>query len=374
MNAPSAVVPHIVGARDTRLYDSKGRQLIDMCMGYGSVWLGHGEPAVNAALTQQLGVYAAPGFLATDAYSALESILTPLIPATHFLAGVYSTGMEAMEAALRAAWAETGRVDLVGFEGSSHGRSFLTSAIGGDSQRSGPSFVHCLPGFSEPEARLRSQLDQLLSVVHPAAIIVEPVQMTGGGYEISQAFGEALFEVAAARSIPLVFDETLTGLYRCGPCFYYERFHRVPDILVIGKGMANGFPCAAVVLRRGFTWDRVKVKPGSTFWNHPLACAAAAATVGELRRRDATRQVSEIERVVQEVLGDLTLNGRGALWCLAVPDRARLGDFVSQLFENGVVVSYFDQYIRLLPAIGIDTATLTQACKIIRSAYANTFG
>ncbi len=374
MSEDSAHAHRIVGGRGTWLYESGGRQFIDLCMGYGSVWLGHGNSGVNAALVQQLGLNAAPGFLATDVCSALEAALTPLLPDSHYLAGVYSTGMEAMETALRAAWAETGRMDVVGFEGSTHGRSFLTAAIGGESRYGGPAFVHRLSGFSAPEQQLQDQLEQLLAKVHPAAIVVEPVQMTGGGYEIPQVFGEALFELAEAGSIPLLFDETLTGLYRCGPGFFFERFHRVPDILVIGKGMANGFPCAAVVLRRGFAWDRARVKPGSTFWNHPLACAAAAATLGELRRLDAAQQVGEIEHVVREKLGDLVLNGRGALWCLAVPEPARLGSFAARLMEQGIIVSYFDKYIRLLPPVSIDQSTLTEACNVIRSCYADIFG
>jgi acetylornithine/succinyldiaminopimelate/putrescine aminotransferase len=192
--------------------------------------------------------------------------------------------------------------------------------------------------------------------------------------EIPHEFAHELFASAEAASIPVLFDETLTGLYRCGPRFYFERLGRMPDILVIGKGMANGFPCAAVVLRRGFAWDRVRVKPGSTFWNHPLACAAAAATLGELGRLDATRKVGAIESVVRETLDGLALSGRGALWCLGVPDRARLGHFVARLFEQGVVVSYFDRYIRLLPPIGIEEVTLKQACTLIRKSYADTFG
>jgi acetylornithine/succinyldiaminopimelate/putrescine aminotransferase len=375
MSEGSTSAPRIVGACEAWVVDSEGRRFIDLCMGYGSVWLGHNNPSVNASLTRQLETYAAPGFLATDAMSTLESALAPLLPATHFLAGVYSTGMEAMESALRAAWAQTGRMDVVGFEGSTHGRSFLTSAIGGNSLHGGPAFVHCLPDFSAQNARrLEQDFKQLLTKVHPAAIVVEPIQMTGGGDEIPHEFAQALLARADADSIPVLFDETLTGLYRCGPRFYFERFERVPDILVIGKGMANGFPCAAVVLRRGFAWDRARVKPGSTFWNHPLACAAAAATLDELGRLNAVSKVETIESVILETLNGLALSGRGALWCLGVPDRARLGNFIARLFEQGVVVSYFDRYIRLLPPIGIEQATLKQACIKIRQSYADTFG
>lgn len=367
--------PIITGASGSWLHGSDGRTYIDLCMGYGSVWLGHGDAAVNGALEEQLRRYSAPGFLQTPALPALESALTPLLPSTHFLAGVYSTGMEAMETAIRVAWAETGRLDLAGFEGSTHGRSYLTASLGGDSPRGRLPFVHRLPGFYGADAQqLTEALNKLMDRIHPAAFVVEPVQMTGGGCAIPRDFARALAETAASRSVPLLFDETLTGLYRCGRRFWFECLPVVPDILVIGKGMANGFPCAALVLRRGMAWNREHVKPGSTFWNHPLACASAIATLRELAELDALQKVSEMESIVRDMLGGLEINGQGALWCLGIPDRKRMAEFTSRLREAGIIVSFYDRYVRLLPAIKIDSGLLIQACNSIRKSYADTFG
>ncbi len=368
------VGPVIAAAHGEWLRDRNGREYIDLCMGYGSVWLGHNHPTVSAALAAQLASYAAPGFLPTQAVADAADALHAILPETHFLGGLYSTGMEAVETALRAAWAHTGRTGIAGFEGSTHGRSFLTAAIGGSAPKEMPGFVHTLPAFSADQERLASELEALATRSPLAAIVIEPIQMTGGGHEIGRALCERLFALARAKGIAVVFDETLTGLYRCGERFYFDLLEQVPDILVLGKGLANGFPCAAVALRKGFAWDRVRVRPGSTYWNHPLASAAVAATLAALRSIDARRKVGEIESVIRSALGGLELRGRGAMWCVGSPQPGHQLRLAQRILEAGVVVSYYDRFLRLLPPLGIELDTLARACETIRKAHADTLG
>jgi acetylornithine/succinyldiaminopimelate/putrescine aminotransferase len=355
----------ITGARGEWLDEAGGGRLLDLCAGYGSVWLGHDHADVRRALQAQLERYAAPGYLPFEALERARAALARFIPHGHVAGGIYSTGMEAMETALRAASVHTGRRDIAGFSGSTHGRSFLTSAIGGGDALP---FVHNLPAFSA------AALGELASRVELAAIVVEPVLMSGGGRELEREACERIFAVAAAHGAAVVFDETLTGLYRCGARSYADAMGVVPDVMVLGKGLANGFPAAAVSLKAGFAWDRERVRPGSTYWNHPLACAAVAATLEALARTDAAAKVSAIERTVTAALGHLKLRGRGAMWCLESPRADRQQAFADAIRRAGVVVSYYERYIRLLPPLTIDAGSLERACRAIASAHADTFG
>ena len=355
----------IVGARNELLFDAQGREYIDLCAGYGSVWLGHNHPGVQRALEDQLRRYAAPGYLPFEALEQARGALSQFIPQGHFVGGIYSTGMEAMETALRAAWAQTGRRDIAGFAGSTHGRSLLTAALAGTGTLP---FVHNLPPFSS------EALAALASRVPLAAIVVEPVQMSGAGRELGAEGCARLFALAAAQGAAVIFDETLTGLHRCGARSYAEAMGVSPDILVLGKGLANGFPAAAVALRAGFAWERDTVRPGSTYWNHPLACAAIAATLRELARADAPAKVERIAQVIRAELGHLALRGRGAMWCLESPRAGRQPAFAEAIQRAGVVVSYYDRYIRLLPPLSIGADTLARACKAVAAAHADTFG
>ena len=364
----------ITGAHGEWLEDASGRRLLDLCAGYGSIWLGHRHPAVEGALTRQLQAYAAPGYLPFEALEHARAALARFIPDGHFVGGIYSTGMEAMETALRAAWAHTGRRDVAGFAGSTHGRSFVTSAIGaGEAVADAVPFVHNLPRFSAGVAPILQALGELASRVKLAAIVVEPVQMTGGGYELGREACERVFAVAAQHGAAVIFDETLTGLHRCGARSYADAMGAVPDIMVLGKGLANGFPASAVALKQGFAWDRDRVRPGSTYWNHPLACAGVAATLEAIEQAGAGAKVREIERIVRAGLGHLALRGRGAMWCLESP-RGRQRELADALLRSGVLVSYYDRYIRLLPPLTIDPQALERACSAIAAAHANTFG
>jgi len=361
----------ITGAHGEWLEDASGRRLLDLCAGYGSIWLGHRHPAVEGAVTRQLQAYAAPGYLPFEALEHAQAALARFIPEGHFVGGIYSTGMEAMETALRAAWAQTGRRDIAGFAGSTHGRSFVTSAIGADEA---VPFVHTLPPFSAGAAPVMQALDDVASRVKLAAIVVEPVQMTGGGYELGREACERVFAVAEQHGAAVIFDETLTGLQRCGARSYAEAMGAVPDIMVLGKGLANGFPASAVTLKQGFAWDRERVRPGSTYWNHPLACAGIAATLEALEQADAAAKVREIERVIRAGLGHLALRGRGAMWCLESPRGGRQRELADALLRAGVLVSYYDRYLRLLPPLIIDPKALARACSAIAEAHADTFG
>lgn len=355
----------ITAARGEWLEDAAGRRLLDLCAGYGSIWLGHRHPAIDAALARQIQTYAAPGYLPFESLELARKALAAFIPAGHVVGGIYSTGMEAMETALRAAWAQTGRRDIAGFAGSTHGRSFLTAAIGGSDALP---FVHNLPAFSA------AALGDLASRVKLAAIVVEPVLMSGGGAELGREACERIFAVAAEQGAAVIFDETLTGLYRCGARSYADAMGVVPDIMVLGKGLANGFPASAVSLKASFAWDRERVRPGSTYWNHPLACAAVAATLEALAGADAQAKVREIERIVRAGLGHLALRGRGAMWCLESPRGGLQRELAESIQRAGVLVSYYDRYLRLLPPLTIDPHALERACGAIAAAHAHTFG
>jgi acetylornithine/succinyldiaminopimelate/putrescine aminotransferase len=361
--------PLIATARGATLIARDGREYLDLSMGYGSVWLGHGDAAVKRALTEQIALYAAPGYLPSGAFEACEAAFAPLLPSGYFLGGLYSTGMEAVEAALRAAWAHTGRQDIAGFAGSEHGRSYVAAALGAAPARGDAPFVQRLPGFADT-ATATWGLERLVETTSLAAVLVEPIQMTGGGYAIGAALCERLFALAREKGFAVIFDEALTAPYRCGARLYSDGTAGQPDIVVLGKGLGNGFPCAAVALRRGFTWGRA-VRPGSTYWNHPLACAAVSATLGELARLRPMEKVREIEAVVRATLGGPALRGSGAMWCLAVADSSALA---ARLLEAGVVVSYYPGYIRLLPPLCITGAELRRGCEAIKAADAHTLG
>lgn len=361
----------IVGARGPFLFDENARQYVDLCAGYGAVWLGHAHPAVREALSRQLDTYAAPGYLPEAALERARRAFEPFLPRGHFLGGLYSTGMEAVETALRAARVHTGRMDVAGFAGSEHGRSQLTGAIGGAYAAAN---VHTLPGFGAEPDRLLGEWRALLRRAALAAVVIEPIQMTGGGHSIALQVCREIMASARREGVLVVFDEALTGLYRCGERYFWESAGEAPDILVLGKGLASGFPASALTLREGTAWDRERVRPGSTYWNHPLACASVSATLEVLAGMDAAARVASISRVIRARLARFELRGQGALWCVGSPRPGEQKALADELLDAGVVVSYYDRYLRLLPTLDVPLELLASACDAIAKAHVARFG
>ncbi len=364
----------IARAENDLLFDEEGTQYIDLHSGHGAAWLGHANARIAASIAEQLRKVWITGGLETPVLAEARALVETFFPASHRLAGFYSTGMEAAEFALRVARVVTGRSGAIGFARSMHGKSLATAYLGWDNHDG-----IVLPGFRRllfvdrcPESEILVQLEQALAEGSVSAVFVEPIQGCGGGHAASPGFYHAVGRLCAARQALLVFDEILTGFHRTGPAFYFDRLGFVPDLVLIGKALGNGFPVSGVILDRKHT-VRPEMLPGSTFSGNPLAAAAVVGTLQEARTLDLTARVAAIANVVTSELAPLVergvaVRGAGALWLLDVPAGLDLDAIVVELFLAGVAVGYAGRILRVMPAVTIELEHLKQGCSLIRCA------
>lgn len=303
-----------------------------------------------------------------EARAAIESFFPP----SHGLAALYSTGMEAAEFALRLARVATGRRAVVGFARSTHGKSLATASLGWDNTNAPPvPGFHRLPFLPEaPEEDILASLERTLADEPVSAVVVEPVHGAGGGHAASAAFHHSVSALCRRHGALLVFDEILTGFYRTGPRFVFEALGVVPDVVLIGKALGNGFPVAGVVAARSLAIVP-EMLPGSTYAGNPLAAAAVAATLAEMRRLDLPALVGRIEATMRRHLGDLSargvaLRGAGALSVLELPGLDAAQTATIAAWKRGVAVGLAGRCIRLLPGATITAAHLEQACTVVR--------
>lgn len=353
------------------IWDDQDRPYIDLFSGHGATWIGHGHAAVREAVARQMERLWITGGLASGAYDAAEEAIQRWFPRTHAVAALYSTGMEAAEFALRLARVATGRARVLGFEHGMHGKSMATALLGWNN-RDGidAPFIVRLP-FG-PHCDERHSIDRLtaaLAAGDVAAVFVEPLQASGGGYCASDRFCRAVHDASRAYRALLVFDEILTGFHRTGPPFYFSKLGFVPDVILIGKAMGNGFPVSGVVADRTLE-VRAEMLPGSTYAGNPLAASAVAATLRAMSELDLPQRVSRIERAVREGLGTaaaagISLRGRGALWVLELPPGCDAMPVAVRIFEAGVCVGCTGRQIRILPPATITIPHLRQACAIV---------
>jgi acetylornithine/succinyldiaminopimelate/putrescine aminotransferase len=370
----------IARADNDLLFDEQGREIIDLFCGNGTVWLGHANRRITARLSRQLEQIWITGGLDTNVRREAVAAIERFIPPSHQVAALYSTGMEAAEFAIRVARAITGKLDLVGFEKSMHGKSFATSFLGWDN-RNGvllPQF-HRLPYLStlaEPE--ILERLERTLRLHPIASVFIEPIQGTGGGYCGSDEFYREVFRLCEAHGALLIFDEILTGFFRTGSPFYFSRLGFTPHLMLLGKAMSNGFPASAVAVQGGYAISPAML-PGSTYAGNPLAAAAIVATLDELDRAEPHAKVQTIERIVADAIQPLARlgpspRGRGAMWIIEFPPGIDVQAIALKLYARGIFVSYAGQILRLLPALTIVPEHLSAGCRtvaeVIGEAYA----
>jgi len=365
-------MPHIIKAENDILFDEHGRQVVDLFSANGTTWLGHCNPQVTTAVAEQLQRVWITGGLPAGFLAEAKSLVETLFPDSHSVAGFYSTGMEAAEFAIRVARSATGRTGVVGFERSMHGRSMATAYLGWDNRDElNVPCLHRLPFVHDhAEEEVLRRLEETLKGGSVSAVFVEPIQATGGGYTASPRFFEAAIRLCREHEALTVFDEILTGFYRTGSPFLFSELAEVPDIVLIGKAMGNGFPVSGVVVRRDIAITTAML-PGSTFAGNPLAAAAVAATLKQMRLLDLPAMVSAIERIIIETLSDLqghgiTLRGKGAMWIMELPESMDVQTIIANLYNTGVFVSFAGRFIRILPAATIRPENLLEGCRMIR--------
>jgi 4-aminobutyrate aminotransferase-like enzyme len=372
VNKAAHVLPVIASASNDILVDTDGRRYLDLMSANGAAMLGHTHPAVVAAVARQLDRVWLTGAAPTPPLIEATAELESWFPPAYRLAGLYSTGMEAAEFALRVARKVTGRAGAAGFEHSMHGKSLATASLAWDNgdglEIPGWHRLPFLPRCSEAEAL--AGLEGALAGGQVGAVLVETLQGSGGGRHAGAGFYAAVQRCVQAHGALLVLDEILTGFYRTGVPFRFLELGLAPDIVLFGKACGNGFPVAGAMVARRHPLVPAML-PGSTYAGNQLACAAVAATLRTMRALDLGALTAAIAGVIRAQLGWLdgtpgfALRGQGALWVVESPDQDSMTRVVAGIFEDGICVGQQGRRFRIMPAATIDPGRLESACRTI---------
>jgi glutamate-1-semialdehyde 2,1-aminomutase len=356
----------IARAEGAWITDEDGRSLVDWVGSWGPMLLGHGHPAVRAALREQLELgtsFGAPCRLEVEMAETLAR-LVPSLGKVRFV----SSGTEATMAAVRLARAATGRACVVKFEGCYHGHAdgFLIRAGSGAATLGAPDS----PGVTEGTAleTLVASFNDLGSVRrcfagHPgavAAVIVEPVVGNMGVVPPRPGFLEGLRELCTAEGALLVFDEVMTG-FRLARGGAQELYGVRPDLTTLGKVIGGGLPVGAYGGRADLM-SRVApegpVYQAGTLSGNPLAMAAGLAQLRAIEEDPGLYDRLEAAgAALQAGLEDALRAGGhearvarvGSMWTLFLSprevvdwttadgcDRARYGRFFHAMLERGI--------------------------------------
>ena len=395
----SATPEFAVRAENAEVWDSLGRRYIDFAGGIGVLATGHRHPRVMAAVAAQLDRFTHTAFqvMAYEPYIGLAERLNGIAPfkgpAKTLL---LTTGVEAVEAAVKIARIATGRTGVIAFTGAFHGRTSLGMALTGRAAPYKRGLDTALPGVFRvpfPAAhRGISVADSLRALdlvlygdIEPgrlAAIVVEPVQGEGGFNVAPPEWLAALRRLCDAHGIVLIADEIQSGFGRTGRMFAIEHAGVEPDLVTLAKSLAGGLPLSAV-LGRAAVMDAVEPGGlGGTYGGSPLGCAAALAVldvIGEerlLERAEAigarirARLVSLAARAGGVPIGNI--RGLGAMIGFDVlksaaggePDGTTAKRVTQQALREGLILlscGMQGETVRILVPLTIANATLEEA-------------
>jgi len=356
----------IVRGEGARVWDAEGREYLDFGGGIAVVGLGHRHPAVtNAAHAQLDRLWHASNLYWTEPMLRLAGLLSARLGGAQ--AFFCNSGAEANEAALKVARKATGRTGIVALEGGFHGRTLgALSATGQPAKWEG--FGPLVPGmtFARP-----NDVESLEAAVTPggdlAAIFVEPVLGEGGVVPLEEGFVRAAAEIAREVGALLCIDEVQAGLGRTGTFFAYEQLGIEPDLVTLAKGLANGLPIGALLVRDGVASAIGPGDHGSTFGGNPVACAAACAVVEAIDEELLANVVARGDQLASGlagVAGVREVRGRGLLLA-GVLDRDAAA-VVDACRERGLLVlTAGSDVLRLLPPLVITEAEADEALSII---------
>ena len=389
--------------------DVDGNLFVDLSSGAVVANLGHAPPAVAQAVAEEAGRLMHYFDFATPARPAFFEALAQTLPPSLQTFQMYSTGAEAVEAALRLAKSFTGNYEVISFHQAWHGRTLgAMSLMGGFPLKQGygpfaPGVHHSANAncYRCPLELTRDRCDvacaALVDAVYQrateqrlAAVIVEPVQGVGGVIPFPPEFLARLRALCDRVGALLIYDEILTGVGRTGPMWAFEASGVVPDVLVAGKGLGCGYPISLIASRREVLDAGPFGRPGagaSTFASGNLACAAGAATLGLLADGTILANGQKVGAAMLAALRELAgrhpiigdVRGVGMLMAVElVTDReaktpvspATARRLVEALARRGVLVAGAGPILRITPPLVIDETMALTGVRLLDEALA----
>jgi acetylornithine/N-succinyldiaminopimelate aminotransferase len=365
-----------VGAR---LFTTDGVEYLDCMAGIAVNALGHANPKlVQAVKDQAEKLWHVSNIFTIPGQEKLAKVLTDATFADVVFFG--NSGAEAIECAIKTArkyhWARGNpeRIDIIGFDGSFHGRTLAAvNASGNASYLEG--FGPKMPGFVQVPY---GDHEALKAAIGPttAAIIIEPVQGEGGARALPDVCLRGLRELCDREGILLILDEIQCGLGRTGKLFAYEWAGVEPDIMAVAKALGGGFPVGACLATAKAAQGMSTGSHGSTYGGNPLAMAVGLAAMEELNSPELldhvnqvagyfTQQFEGLKTRFPDVIADI--RGKGLLigLKLVTPNR----EFMQHARDEHLLIAGGgDNCVRLLPPLNLTLDEAREAVEKLERA------
>ena len=367
--------PFWESASGSEVVDAEGMRYIDFTSAFGVASVGHSHPDVVAAIRDQAGslMHAMGDVHPNELKVRLMEKLAAFhgAPAKVMLS---VTGSDAVETAMKTARLATGRNGILAFEGAYHGLGYGSMTLAGREVFRAPfrdqeaDVVRraCYPTNGHVEQSI-AQVGAALSAGKIGSVIIEPIQGRGGIVVPADGALRRIAELARKSGALVIFDEVMTGFCRTGRRFAFEHEQVRPDILVVGKALGAGMPISAIVAPPEImdAWPRSEgeaIQTG-TYFGHPLACAAALATLDIMERENLAERAEGLGERLLRRLSRFGARGRGLMVGIECESEALAKKAGAEALKRGLIVLVDgdrSNVIELLPPLTISESLLDE--------------
>ncbi|MEM9078255.1 MAG: aminotransferase class III-fold pyridoxal phosphate-dependent enzyme [Bacteroidota bacterium] len=371
--------PHPLGlvvskAKGSYIYDQEGNAHLDFVAGVSACSLGHCHDKVVSAIQEQIEKYMhvmVYGEYVQEPAVSYSKLLAQHLPTPLETTYLVNSGTEAMEGAIKLARRYTGRSQLIAANHAYHGNTMGSLSIMGYEERK-RAFRPLIPDVAFIQFNEEKHLEQITTKT--AAVVLETIQ-GGAGFIVPK--DEYLAKVRRrcdAVGALLVLDEIQPGFGRTGKLFAFEYFNCVPDILVIGKGMASGLPVGAFVASQKMMaslQDSPKLGHITTFGGNPVIAAASLATLQELTQTELIPQTLEKEKLFRKLLVHpliKEIRGKGLMLALLMENAEMANYLVLSAAKKHLILFWLlfePEAVRISPPLTISMAEIEQGCEQI---------
>lgn len=374
--SPHPLALEVSHAKGSYIYDTSGQKHLDFVAGVSACTLGHCHPRVVEAVKIQAekymhvmvyGEYILPP--AVELAKLLAANLPPQLQTTYLV----NSGTEAIEGSLKLARRATGRTQILYAHHAYHGNTMGAMSVMGFEERKNV-FKPLIGDCHAITYNAEGDIEKITK--DTAAIILETIQGGAGFIQPKNDFLKKIRQRCNETGTLLILDEIQPGFGRTGKLFGFEHFGIVPDILVMGKGMAGGMPIGAFTASRevmALLQDKPKLGHITTFGGNPVVAAAALATLQELTQTQLIGQTLEKEKLFRNLLTHPLIKevrGRGLMLALIMENAEIATRTILECKKRGLVLFWLlfeERAIRITPPLTISQAEIEEGCQILLS-------
>ncbi|MBS9461493.1 aspartate aminotransferase family protein [Flagellimonas sp. 389] len=361
-------VSHALGSY---IYDSQGNAHLDFVAGVSACSLGHCNPSVVNAIKEQTEKY-----MHVMVYG--EYVQQPAVEYTKLLAShlpenlkttyLVNSGTEAIEGALKLARRFTGRSQFIAAHHAYHGNTMGSLSIMGFEERKS-AFRPLIPDVNFIVFNRQKDLEEITEKT--AAVILETIQGGAGFILPENGYLEQVRQRCNEVGALLILDEIQPGFGRTGKLFAFEHFNCIPDILVVGKGMASGLPVGAFIASKELMdtlQDAPKLGHITTFGGNPVIAAASLATLRELTENRLIQETLAKEKLFRSLLVHpliKKIRGKGLMLALLFEDEKIANHLVLTAAKERLILFWLlfePRAVRISPPLTISMKEITEGC------------